>query len=465
MKHYKRLRALMMGCLVAVSLGSCDMFDFSSSASEYGLVSSVEETGERFNVKIHVNFKENFIFDRYDVYFYIDDDLKATIEHGDDPDYEFKLSKRSHKIKFQSVEYKKVYSTIDLDVTTNTNVTYSIKTHDDSIDLDETSKETYDVYSITYVLNGGTNSPDNPTTYTKYDEFELVDPTPGNSSQKFISWTDASGSEVTKIDKGTTGDLVLTANFETVQTYSITYVLNDGTNSPDNPTSYTKYDEITLLPANAPDEDHEFDHWSDSDGNVVNKIEKGTTGDLVLTANYSYKKYKIIYHFTSSQGKNPSSNPTAYSFDSPTISLSPLNMEWGYGFDGWYLESDYQTEVTEIASGSRGDINLYAKTHKIQSDYEYAYKQSGGGNYYLFDIEDNRYAFVYINGNTKDKMSGRTSGTLASGLKIYVDGEVYGTMRLSNSSSYERAILTDDLGYTTTFLRQDVDTVEKLYRS
>jgi uncharacterized repeat protein (TIGR02543 family) len=87
-------------------------------------------------------------------------------------------------------------------------------------------------YNITYVLNGGTNNADNPSTYTVKSNITLKDPTkPGYS---FLGWTPGNS-----IPTGSTGNKTFTATWSSAIAYDITYVLNGGTNNVDNPSTYT----------------------------------------------------------------------------------------------------------------------------------------------------------------------------------------------------------------------------------
>ncbi len=199
-------------------------------------------------------------------------------------------------------------------------------------------------YKIIYDLSGGTNSINNPTTYTMEDEVVLE--APRKEGSDFSGWK--SGNElITKITKGSTGDLTLTAlwdvifyevileadngtedktfkvehgkTFEkpenpektgydfagwlfdsekydfstpvtksikltaswTLHEYKITYILNDGTNAASNPASYTIEDKIIF--ADAEKENCTFSGWSNGTS-IIEKIEAGTTGDLTLSA-------------------------------------------------------------------------------------------------------------------------------------------------------------------------------------
>ena len=67
-------------------------------------------------------------------------------------------------------------------------------------------------YSITYNLGGGTNATGNPETYTIEDEIEFLDPYYINGD--FIEWQDKDGNKVTKIKRGTVGDIFITAVYD-----------------------------------------------------------------------------------------------------------------------------------------------------------------------------------------------------------------------------------------------------------
>lgn len=75
----------------------------------------------------------------------------------------------------------------------------------------------YVEYDIFY-KNAGNNS-NNPKTYTIKDEINLADPE--WIGLYFSRWTDENGNEVTKINKGTTGDIVLEANWHYHENYVV----------------------------------------------------------------------------------------------------------------------------------------------------------------------------------------------------------------------------------------------------
>ena len=78
-------------------------------------------------------------------------------------------------------------------------------------------------YGITYHLDGGTNSPDNPETYTVEDTFTLKAPT--KQGYAFTGWTSDGETEpklAVTIPVGTTGRLVFTAHWVEVATIDAT---------------------------------------------------------------------------------------------------------------------------------------------------------------------------------------------------------------------------------------------------
>ncbi len=142
-------------------------------------------------------------------------------------------------------------------------------------------------YKISYVLNNGTNSDSNPTNYTVETE-TITFETPTREGYNFAGWyTDANfGSSIQIIEKGSTGNKTLYAKWEVIQ-YKISYVLNNGTNSTSNPSTYTV--ETSTITFEAPTRDgYNFVGWyTDANfGTKIEKIENGSTGDKKLYAKW-----------------------------------------------------------------------------------------------------------------------------------------------------------------------------------
>ncbi|MBQ9623101.1 MAG: InlB B-repeat-containing protein [Treponema sp.] len=84
-----------------------------------------------------------------------------------------------------------------------------------------TAKWSAITYSITYALDGGTNADANPATYTiESDDITLS--SASKTGYTFSGWQNADGETVSKIAKGTTGDITLTALWTTASGITVT---------------------------------------------------------------------------------------------------------------------------------------------------------------------------------------------------------------------------------------------------
>ena len=152
---------------------------------------------------------------------------------------------------------------------------------------------TINVYNITYELNGKTNNPLNPSTYTVEDEVTLYD----IDDSQFLCWT-LNGESIEKISKGTTGDLVLVANWR--EYYNVWIVVwNDpedypyplGRVSGDMVYEYNTTVKVTATPSG----ENTFDGWYDSDYVKLSEDLEYSflmpRNDIKLYAKFSYTPY------------------------------------------------------------------------------------------------------------------------------------------------------------------------------
>lgn len=232
-------------------------------------------------------------------------------------------------------------------------------------------------YTIGYVLNGGENSINNPTSYTQTTPtIELEDPT--RTGYVFEGWySDEEFTQLVEIiEQGSAGDKTLYAKWE-VETYSITYNLYGGKNHEDNPLSYDiTTGEITLMsPSRA---GSTFVCWySDEEfTQPVKRIKKGSTGDRILYARWTTEKYTITYNLDG--GKKNTNNPSSYRVTTEDIVLEAPTKK-GYVFKGWYSDEEFTQPVEIIRQGSTGNITLYAKWE--EETYKITYKLNKGKNH------------------------------------------------------------------------------------
>ena len=242
-------------------------------------------------------------------------------------------------------------------------------------------------YTITYHLNNGSNHADNPENYTiETETITLQDAS--KASYTFAGWYDnasCSGSPVTHIGKGSTGNKTFWAKWEAV-TYTITYHLNGGSHSG-NPVSYTVETETITL-QDASKANYTFAGWYDNascSGSPVTQIAKGSSGNKAFWAKWEARSYTITYNLN---GGYHSGNPVSYTVETETVALKDAKRT-GYDFKGWYDNaacSGYP--ITQIAQGSTGNKAFWAKWEVIT--YSIAYNLNGGshsGNPVSYTVE------------------------------------------------------------------------------
>ncbi len=210
----------------------------------------------------------------------------------------------------------------------------------------------WNLFKIEYNLNGGTQNPDNPTSYTA-DSGTLPLYAPAKPSYAFLGWRYGSDF-VSSIDPSLFKNVTLDAVWEAT-TYSISYHLDGGINDPSNPSSYTiESDDIALSsPSKA---GYAFDGWySDSaHSEKVAAIKKGSYGDVDLYAKWTAITYSITYDLNG--GIDSSGNPSSYTVED-SLSLSAPTKA-GYTFLGWYSGGK---QIAYIEKGTIGNLELAAK--------------------------------------------------------------------------------------------------------
>ena len=220
-------------------------------------------------------------------------------------------------------------------------------------------------YTITYDLQGGSGAHGNPTSYTyvtptiTLDEF-INQGNFGRTGYTFVGWFDApsGGNQVTTIPQYSTGNITLYARWSIIN-YTIAYVLGGGTNAAGNPATYN-IESATITFADPTRTGYTFGGWYTEAAftNSITEIASGSTGGITIYAKWTPITYNISYVLDG--GTNSANNPGTYNIESATITLEEAT-KTGYTFNEWYSDSGFTTQVTEITSGSVGNITLYAK--------------------------------------------------------------------------------------------------------
>ncbi|MCM1009068.1 MAG: InlB B-repeat-containing protein [Ruminococcus flavefaciens] len=149
------------------------------------------------------------------------------------------------------------------------------------------------VYTITYVLDGGIETDDNPSTYTIKDCINFV--APQKVGYTFMEWQ-LDGKAINGIEVGNYGDLSIIAIWQ-ANTYNVTLDANGGT--IDKLTFNVVYDQPFKVPTVPTRGGYVLDKWDDENGHKYAKPDgEGTRNwdkpyNAILTAQWSVKSYEI----------------------------------------------------------------------------------------------------------------------------------------------------------------------------
>lgn len=155
------------------------------------------------------------------------------------------------------------------------------------------------VCTITYETNDGTNSASNPSSYTiDTPDISLADAT--RSGYEFKGWYSDSkfNNRVLTIDTSNLVNLALYAKWEII-TYTITYNMDGGANSPSNPTNYTIHSSNITL-AEPTKSSYSFKGWyTDSSFNIkVVSVDTSQLSNVTL-----YAKWQFDFTYEESDGE------------------------------------------------------------------------------------------------------------------------------------------------------------------
>ncbi len=238
------------------------------------------------------------------------------------------------------------------------------------------AKWSADTYTIAYELYGGTNSNQNPSTYTiETNTITFADPT--RTGYTFAGWFAEStyNTQFTSIAQGSHENKTLHAKW-TANTYTLT--LNQQSGSGGSTTVTATFD-AAMPTATAPNRTgYTFGgYYISPDGGgtqyytqaMASSRTWNIASDTDLHAHWMPITYTLTYHLNS--GTAPSvNNPATYTIETDTITLSNPSRT-GYTFAGWFAEAGFSTQVTTIDKGSSGDKALYAKWTPITYNLTY----------------------------------------------------------------------------------------------
>ena len=185
-------------------------------------------------------------------------------------------------------------------------------------------------------------------------------------------------------------DLALTAKW-TAHAYTITYELNGGTNSSDNPDKYTiESEDITLKDPTGPAAAPVFQGWY-SDKDFQNRVSpaviaKGSTGDRTFYARFgteALKEFTVTFNVVAEAGGAVLGSDSVKVNDGDKISDAQLEAAKGkiaslgeYEYDGLYTDAALATAFDTSAKIS-ADTTLYVKVKAVQK-FTVTFDSDGG---------------------------------------------------------------------------------------
>lgn len=216
-------------------------------------------------------------------------------------------------------------------------------------------------YTISYQLGGGKNHPENPASYmVSTKTFELNEPT--RAGYVFKGWYTDAGykNQITQIEKGTTGDMVLYASWDgmpyTIRFYGNGGKLSDGEEFHYQKTAYgnsaTLWKNVFVRPG------YRFAGWNDGSThyadqasmsllNVLNGQGTITGNSYGLSAEWTPVSYKVSY--TLNGGTISSSAPKTFTVEEYIQIPDPVRS--GYEFTGWYTDEALTKYLGSLEGG------------------------------------------------------------------------------------------------------------------
>ena len=189
----------------------------------------------------------------------------------------------------------------------------------------------------------------------------------------FNCWLDENKNEITEIPAGSFGNREITAKWDLVE---FDLILNyesergDYAEGAANPSKYTIESDITLTELICNNTGYTFIGWftekNNGTGIKVEKIEKGSIGNISLYAQWDLENYTITYYNINGA---TNTNLKNYTVETETFTIDVLS-KTGYTFDGWF-NADETVANTTITKGSIGNKTFYAKWTAIEYDIDY----------------------------------------------------------------------------------------------
>lgn len=227
-------------------------------------------------------------------------------------------------------------------------------------------------FKVTYNANGGKVSESSKTVYQGLTYGTLATPT--RKGYTFTGWYTAAsgGSKVASSTKMTKGKNHTIYAHWGKKSYNVEYVLNGGTNSKNNPSSYT-VTTATVTLKNPTRKGYTFNGWYTSSNykTKATQITKGSTGNKTFYAKWTVNKYTIRYNKNGADSGNMTDTASCKYGTSYTLRANSYKRN-GYRFIGWNTKADgsgkvfnEKTSVKNLSSTNGEVVELYAQWQPI----------------------------------------------------------------------------------------------------
>ncbi|MBR3785453.1 MAG: InlB B-repeat-containing protein [Firmicutes bacterium] len=225
-------------------------------------------------------------------------------------------------------------------------------------------------YSITYKDGSTTMTGLSPTSYTV--EAATTLPTAAKTGYTFLGWydnADGTGSAITVLPKGSTGNKTFYAKFK-VNTYTVTFDTKGGSKVPSVSIKYDKnLEEEEKIPPNPTKTGYTFKGWVTASGSKYNFSTK-VTGNITIYAKWEENKYTVT--FNSEGGSNVTSQTVTYG-QKASVPTNPTRK--GYNFGGWVTTSG-GTTAFNFNNAITTNVTAFAKWNPIT--YKISFESNGG---------------------------------------------------------------------------------------
>lgn len=314
------------------------------------------------------------------------------------------------------------------------------------------AKWNYISYTITYILDGGINNPNNTSALTNIEELDLEAPT--KQYYDFKGWyTDSNYSNPISTISNLVSNIEIFAKWE-LHNYTITYIFKDESNnnlssvSHSNPATYTfkENEEITLTDPRL--NRYGFIGWYNNSsmtlGDEINSISRNTPDNITLYAkfhstNTNFEMYlnDSLTHLTT-QGTITSNLNQKVVGETVTVTA---NVNPNYTFDGWYNGNNLVTHNSSFTFNLTTDTITYK------------------AKYYVYTI-------TYSSSNTE---RGTVTGDISSGsplsagdtVTLDATTQVEGGVFLGWYNNDTNDKLSSSLSYTYTMTSSSINIVAK----